>query len=109
LGTSAMCTATVPYKPKKVGSITLGGIVNRAAHPSKPHQPLNGGPQMVELSRDGRRAYFTNSLYSPCDEQFSRDGVNGWMARVNLHPSGSMELDKTFFLETNGLRPHQVR
>ena len=98
-----------PFKPKKVGSIKLGGIVNRAAHPSKPHQPLNGGPQMVELSRDGRRAYFTNSLYTPWDEQFYPDGVNGWMAKVDLYPDGGMELDKNFFLETNGLRPHQVR
>jgi len=98
-----------PFTPKKVGSITLGGIVNRAAHPSKPHQPLNGGPQMVELSRDGRRAYFTNSLYTPWDEQFYPDGVNGWMAKVDLHPDGGMELDKNFFVETNGLRPHQVR
>jgi selenium-binding protein 1 len=23
-----------------------------------------GGPQMVEISRDGRRVYFTNSLYA---------------------------------------------
>jgi selenium-binding protein 1 len=28
---------------------------------------------MVEISRDGKRAYFTNALYSPCDEQFYPD------------------------------------
>ena len=33
----------------------LGGIVERAAHPAP--GPLNGGPQMVEVSRDGRRVY----------------------------------------------------
>ena len=59
-----------PANPKKTGSIHLGGIVRRAAHPKKPAQPLNGGPQMVEISRDGKRVYFTNSLYSPWDEQF---------------------------------------
>jgi selenium-binding protein 1 len=31
------------------------------------------------------------------------------MAKVNLSPEGGMELDRNFFLETNGLRPHQVR
>ena len=31
--------------------------------PGDPGRPLNGGPQMVEISRDGRRVYFTNSLY----------------------------------------------
>src|SRR5438309_9898165 len=48
--------------PKEVGSVRLGGIVNRTAHPAAPDLPLSGGPQMVEVSRDGRRVYFTNSL-----------------------------------------------
>jgi methanethiol oxidase len=109
LGEFIQYNVTDPFNPKKVASISLGGIVNRAAHPSKPHQPLNGGPQMVELSRDGRRAYFTNSLYTPWDEQFYPDGIQGWMVKADLHPDGGMELDKNFFLETNALRPHQVR
>ena len=109
LGEFIQYDVTDPFNPKKVASLKLGGIVNRAAHPSRPNQPLNGGPQMVELSRDGRRAFFTNSLYTPWDEQFYPDGVRGWMAKVDLHPDGGMELDRNFFLETNGLRPHQVR
>src|SRR5207244_2620277 len=64
-----------PGNPKKTASLHLGGIVRRAAHPKKPQQALNGGPQMVEISRDGKRVYFTNSLYSPWDEQFYPDGV----------------------------------
>jgi selenium-binding protein 1 len=109
LGEFLQYDVTDPFNPKKVGSLKLGGIVNRTPHPSKPHTRLNGGPQMVELSRDGRRAYFTNSLYTPWDEQFYPDGVQGWMAKVNLHPEGGMELDRNFFVETKGLRPHQVR
>src|SRR6266540_71608 len=35
-----------PVNPKKTGSVHLGGIVRRAAHPKKPGQALNGGPQM---------------------------------------------------------------
>ena len=38
---------------------------------------------MVEVSRDGRRIYFTNSLYTPWDNQFYPDGVQGWMAKVD--------------------------
>jgi len=87
----------------------LGGIVSRAAHPGKPGQPLNGGPQMVEVSRDGSRIYFTNSLYTPWDEQFYPDGIRGWMAKVDVRPGGGMELDPRFFLESDGMRPHQVR
>ena len=34
---------------------------------------------MVEVSRDGKRIYFTNSLYASWDEQFYPDGVGaGW-------------------------------
>jgi selenium-binding protein 1 len=98
-----------PFNPRKVGSIRLGGIVSRAAHPSRPDEPLNGGPQMVEISRDGRRLYFTNSLYTPWDRQFYPDGIQGWMAKVNVRSGGGMELDPGFLLRTDGMRPHQVR
>ena len=37
--------------------------------------PLAGGPQMVEVSRDRKRVYFTNSLYGAWDDQFYPDGV----------------------------------
>ena len=98
-----------PFNPKKTGSIHLGGIVRRAAHPKKPKQALNGGPQMVEISRDGRRVYFTNSLYASWDEQFYPDGIRSWMVKVDAKPEGGMELDKNFFLEFDELRSHQVR
>jgi len=98
-----------PFKPKLTGSVHLGGIVRRASHPSNPSKPLNGGPQMVEVSRDGKRIYFTNSLYYAWDEQFYPDGVKGWMAKLDAGPEGGMKLDENFFLEVDGLRTHQVR
>ena len=98
-----------PFNPKKTGSLHLGGMVRRAGHPKKPNQPLNGGPQMVEISRDGRRIYFTNSLYSTIDDQFYPDGVRSWMVKVDAKPEGGMELDENFFLECDELRSHQVR
>jgi selenium-binding protein 1 len=100
---------TDPFHPRKVSSLRLGGIVNRTAHPSRPRQPLNGGPQMVELSRDGRRAYVSNSLYTPWDNQFYPDGVKGWVAKMDIDPDRGMVLDERFFLETGDMRPHQVR
>jgi selenium-binding protein 1 len=98
-----------PFAPQKVSSIKLGGIVARTPHPRKPEQPLNGGPQMVEISRDGSRVYFTNALYTPWDNQFYPDGVRGWMAKVDIRPGGGMDLDQRFFLECDGMRTHQVR
>lgn len=99
-----------PTNPKFTGSVHIGGIVRRAAHPSQPGTALNGGPQMVEVSRDGRRVYFTNSLYSPWDAQFYPDGIRGWMAKLDVRPDGGIDFDRDFFLEfEEGLRAHQVR
>jgi methanethiol oxidase len=97
-----------PFHPKQTGSVHLGGIVRRAGHPSRANASLNGGPQMVELSRDGRRVYFTNSLYEPWDEQFYPDGVKSWMVKLDAKPEGGMAIDPKFFLEFDGLRSHQV-
>jgi selenium-binding protein 1 len=96
-----------PTAPRLTGSVHLGGIVRRAAHPKS--GPLNGGPQMVEVSRDGRRVYFTNSLYIPWDEQFYPEGINGWMVKLDASPGGGIAPDPEFFLEFTGERPHQVR
>ena len=74
-----------------------------------PAQALNGGPQMVEISRDGKRVYFTNSLYSPWDEQFYPDGVKSWMVKIDANPKGGMKLDEKFFVEFDGVRAHQLR
>jgi methanethiol oxidase len=97
-----------PLQPRKTGSLRLGGIVRKTAHPSAPGKALNGGPQMAEVSRDGRRLYVTNSLYSSWDDQFYPDGVRSWLAKVEAHPGGGLGLDPDFFLEFEGLRAHQV-
>jgi selenium-binding protein 1 len=98
-----------PMNPKKTGSVRIGGIVSRAAHPSDPEKPLNGGPQMVEVSRDGKRVYFTNSLYTPWDAQFYPDGIESWMVKLDVNPQGGISFDERFFLEFDGMRSHQVR
>ena len=63
---------------------------------------------MVELSRDGRRVYLTNSLYASWDEQFYPEGIRSWLVKVNSDPQGGMSLDPNFFLEFAELRSHQV-
>jgi selenium-binding protein 1 len=87
----------------------MGGIVRRQPHPARPGKPLNGAPQMIEISRDGQRVYVTNSLYRTWDEQFYPDGIEGWLAGVNVGRSGGIELDAARFVEFDGMRPHQVR
>jgi methanethiol oxidase len=99
-----------PFAPKLTGTLRIGGIVRRAAHPKNAAQALNGGPQMVEISRDGRRIYLTNALYTPWDAQFYPDGIRGWMAKIDAEPTGGIAFDEQFLVEfEDGLRPHQVR
>jgi methanethiol oxidase len=110
LGTFIQYDVSDPFNPREVSSIRLGGMVERTPHPSRPGRPLNGGPQMVEVSRDGTRIYFTNSLYTPWDKQFYPDGIQGWIAKVDVPAGGgAMTLDPDFFVETGNMRPHQVR
>jgi selenium-binding protein 1 len=99
-----------PFQPKLCGTLRIGGIVNRTPHPKAPARALNGGPQMVEVSRDGRRLYVTNSLYSSWDAQFYPDGIRGWMVRIDAEPNGGISFTDDFLVEfEDGLRPHQVR
>ncbi|MFF5991026.1 selenium-binding family protein [Prauserella flavalba] len=105
---------TDPENPREAGSIRLGGIVGRVPHPSAKDEPLAGGPQMVEVSRDGRRIYVTNSLYGSWDDQFYPAGVGAWFAKIDTDPDsgGGLTVDDRFFPHGNefrGLRAHQVR
>ena len=96
-----------PFNPKFTGSVHLGGIARKVAHPSG--AALNGGPQMVEVSRDGRRIYVTNSLYVAWDEQFYPEGIRGWTVKIDAAPDGGIEVDSDFFMDFGDERPHQIR
>jgi selenium-binding protein 1 len=98
-----------PFAPQLTATAQIGGIVRRAGHPAT-DGPLNGGPQMIEVSRDGRRVYLTNSLYRSWDEQFYPDGIDGWLAKLDVGEEGGMAFDPGFLTRfPAGLRPHQVR
>jgi methanethiol oxidase len=99
-----------PFSPRLISVTQIGGIVSRTPHPAEPGRPLSGGPQMVEVSRDGRRVYLTNSLYSPWDAQFYPDGIEGWLVKLDVGADGGMALDPRFMVRLeHGMRPHQVR
>src|ERR1700737_3082332 len=99
-----------PHNPKLTGKVRIGGIVSRNSHPGARNRALNGGPQMVEISRDGRRVYFTNSLYGAMDEQFYPEGIEGWMVKLDAKPEGGIDFDEKFFVGwPKSHRPHQIR
>ena len=96
-----------PFQPRLTGSVQLGGMVAHAPHPRG--GALNGGPQMVEVSRDGRRIYVSNSLYAAVDAQVYPEGMRGWVAKIDAAPEGGLALDPDFFVPFEGERPHQIR
>ena len=102
-----------PHNPREAGSVRLGGVVRRTPHPADPELALGGGPQMIEISRDGQRVYATNSLYASWDDIFYPDGVGAWAARIDTNvDDGEMAIDERFFPhgdDFRGLRVHQTR
>ena len=48
-----------PTNPRLTGRLWLGGLLGK---PSDGGRALTGGPQMIQLSLDGRRLYVSNSL-----------------------------------------------
>jgi selenium-binding protein 1 len=93
-----------PHMPKLVGQIWLGGLVNRSNPEllSKWDKKFLGGPQMLQLSLDGKRLYVTNSLFSSWDDQFYPDlAKNGsTMLRINCDTEkGGLSLDESFFVD----------
>ena len=99
---------TDPRKPKLAGSVRIGGIARRTPHPNG--KAYGGGPQMVEISRDGKRVYWTNSLYSTWDNQFYPDGIPVAEVMANANASGGLELANDYFVSfPDGYRAHQIR
>jgi methanethiol oxidase len=99
-----------PAKPKLTGQLWLGGVLGKASDAGR---ELHGGPQMLQLSLDGRRLYVSNSLLSTWDNQFY-PGLRSWLVRINCAPDGGMEIDRGFYVDLHDrpdgpARAHEVR
>jgi methanethiol oxidase len=99
-----------PANPRLTGRLWLGGVLGK---PDDAGLELNGGPQMLQLSLDGRRLYVTNSLLSTWDNQFY-PGLRSWLLKVDIGEDGSMEVDRDFFVDFHDrpggpARAHEVR
>ena len=101
-----------PSSPELKSQVWLGGLLGRDGGHPKADGPLNGAPQMLQVSLDGERVYLTNSLYSTWDNQFY-PGIRGWMTKLDRQGDGTYALDEDFFvdftqLDTGPARPHEV-
>ncbi len=78
---------------------------------------MGGGPQMLQLSLDGKRLYVTNSLYSPWDDQFYPDmkEAGSWLLQVDCdNVNGGMKLNEKFLVDFGAepggpARAHEIR
>jgi len=99
-----------PAHPRLTGRVWLGGVLGR---PNDAGREVGGGPQMLQLSLDGRRLYVTNSLYSTWDEQFY-PGMRSWLLKVDVDTDGGLRVDRDFFVDFHAraggpARAHEVR
>ncbi|KAI1710024.1 56kDa selenium binding protein (SBP56) domain-containing protein [Ditylenchus destructor] len=63
---------------------------------------MEGGPQMLQLSLDGKRLYVTNSLYSVWDKQFYPNMTRNGSVMLELDvdtQNGGLALNKHFLVD----------
>ena len=104
-----------PAKPRLAGQLWLGGVLGKS--PEVRGTRLTGGPQMLQLSLDGKRLYVTNSLFSRWDDQFyPKIAEKGsYLLKVACDTeNGGLRLDDRFFVdfgrEPDGpARAHEIR
>ena len=105
---------TDPHNPILTSKIRLGGIGQEIYFLNN---KLTCGPQMLQLSLDGKRLYVTNSLISTWDDQFYPDMKDhgSYMIKVNCdNENGGMQVDQSFHidfgkLEKGPFRAHEMR
>jgi selenium-binding protein 1 len=104
-----------PANPKLTGQVWLGGVIGKTAECQG--KPLGGGPQMLQLSLDGKRLYVTNSLYSPWDNQFypkmAKEG--SYLLQLDCDTEqGGLKLNEDFMVDFGAepggaARAHEIR
>jgi selenium-binding protein 1 len=104
-----------PAQPKLVGRVWCGGVIGKTAEVRG--EKLVGGPQMLQLSLDGRRLYVTSSLLSAWDNQFYPDIARrgSYLLQIDCDTErGGLKINPDFFVdfgkEPNGpARAHEIR
>ncbi|MBI2826442.1 MAG: selenium-binding family protein [Planctomycetia bacterium] len=103
-----------PAKPKLAGQLWIGGVLGKGNEIAG--RKLVGGPQMLQLSLDGRRLYVTSSLFSSWDNQFYPDmaKTGSFLLQVDCDPAGGMNVNDRLLVdfgrEPDGpARAHEMR
>jgi len=106
---------TDPAHPRLTGQVWCGGLLGKAGT-VQGHQ-LQGGPQMLQLSLDGRRLYVTNSLYSSWDNQFYPELAKSgsYLMQIDCDTQhGGLKINENFYVDfgkepAGPARAHEMR
>ncbi|MFA9504008.1 selenium-binding protein SBP56-related protein [Natrinema sp. H-ect1] len=104
-----------PSNPRRADSLSVGGTFGEIQEVQG--RELAGGPQMLQLSLDGERLYWTTSLFSSWDDQFYPEEAErgSVMLKADVDPrKGTMELDEDFLVDWGDCpegpaRAHEIR
>nr|XP_043634106.1 selenium-binding protein 1-like [Erigeron canadensis] len=106
-----------PKSPVLVGQIWVGGLFQKGSLvvaenndgttyqidvPEVKGHRLLGGPQMIQLSLDGKRLYVTNSLFSKWDKQFYPEVVEkgSHMLQIDVNTEkGGLAINPNFYVD----------
>jgi selenium-binding protein 1 len=104
-----------PANPRLTGQVWLGGVIGKGEPVNGKN--LGGGPQMLQLSLDGKRIYVTNSLYSPWDNMFYPDMAKDGSYLLQLDcdtEKGGLKVNEKFMVDFGkepggAARAHEIR
>lgn len=104
-----------PAQPKLTGQVWCGGVLGNGGELKG--TALRGGPQMLQLSLDGKRLYVSNSLLSSWDNQFYPDLAKAGSHLVQVDcdtESGGLSINPDFFVDfgkepAGPARAHEMR
>ena len=104
-----------PNHPKLTSQVWCGGLLGKS--PTVQGHHLAGGPQMLQLSLDGKRLYVTNSLFSTWDNQFYPDlsKSGSYLLQIDCDTeNGGMKINENFYVDfgkepAGPSRAHEMR
>lgn len=104
-----------PSRPKLTGQVWCGGLLSKGGEVQG--RKLQGGPQMLQLSLDGKRLYVTNSLFSTWDNQFYPDLAKSgsYMLQIDCDTeNGGLKINENFYVDfgkepAGPARAHEMR
>jgi selenium-binding protein 1 len=95
--------------------VWCGGVLGKTDQVAG--RKVTGGPQMLQLSLDGKRLYVTSSLLSSWDNQFYPDMARqgSYLVQIDCDTSnGGLQINENFFVDfgvepLGPARAHEIR